>query len=179
MNLALDLSSKCGYSVFTNSNELKAWGVINVPRTDDLKNSVNTFNRSTRFAGDLTSLIKEFGIEHIIVELPHGSQNFHSANVFGFTSGVVASVVAVTGVGYTIISEGDNKKHNLGRFRGVKKNDMINRIAEFYPAILELPFRKSNHIADSIGAYFVAKDLNRNFVLGDRLRMIGSLVVHP
>lgn len=179
MILSLDLSSKCGYSVFTDSNELRAWGVVNVPRTDDLKNSVNTFNRSMRFSDDLRKLVEEFKIEHIIIELPHGSQDFNAANVFGFTSGVVASVVAITGVGYTIVSEGDNKKHNLGRFRGVKKHDMINRVSQFYPAILELPFSKANHIADSIGAYFVAKDLNRNFVLGDRFKMIGRLVMHP
>ena len=174
MILSLDLSSNCGYSIFQNE-ELVSWGVVKAPRIGELRTAENTFRRSINFSGDLRRLLDEFRVFHLVVELPHGSQDFHSANVFGFTAGVVGGLVSERNLSYTIISEGDNKKHNLHKSRGVGKKDMINRVAKFYPALEKEPFRKANHIADSVGAYFAAFDLNKNMCISDSLELFGRL----
>lgn len=160
------------FRVLTNDPSLTAWGwaIVNMDGTVEeagcIKTSAENKVRRIRKGDDtvrrvseinytLLKLIRDYNINMLLSELPHGSQNASAAVMMGIVTGIVQTISDVLELPVEWYSEGDAKNHLLHK-RSATKNETISAISKIYT----VPWRNVKYIdeaiADAMAVYHVA-----------------------
>jgi len=160
--------------VLTNDPSLTAWGWVVIGATqdvldcdciktkpehkkrriragDDLVRRINDINRQ------LLAVIKKYGVNYLLAELPHGSQNAHAATMIGVVTGIIQTMSNTLDLPIEWYSEADAKQALLGKVTATKL-EIINEITELYDMRFwpEIKY-KDEAIADAMAIYHAAR----------------------
>lgn len=156
--LAIDPSlTAFGYSIICNDKVLTCGCIKTVPSTKKLRirKSDDRMNRISDINQTLIAIIKEYPINFIVAELPHGSQNANAAISLGLVSGSIQGMSDFLNIGLEWYSEGDCKKALLGKHTATKEETII-AISRKYKIAWPSTKYKQEAIADSIAVYHCA-----------------------
>ena len=103
----------------------------------------------------LISLIKKYNVKWILSEQPHGSQSAIAATMLGIVLGMIQTLSDSFEIGLEWYSENDAKRCALGK-SSASKNEMIERMNEFYDIDwFEIKY-KDEAVADALSIHYVA-----------------------
>ena len=159
-------------TILTNDPSMTAWGwaVVSpdgiVYATGGIKTEPSTKKLNIR-KGDarvrrvkelnykLLSLIKDYDIDFILSELPHGSQNASAAVMIGMVAGIMQTLSDCFDLGIEWFSEGDCKKAISGK-RSLTKGEMIELINGYYKIDWTGIKWKDEAVADAMAVFNLA-----------------------
>lgn len=160
------------FFILTNDPSFTAWGWAvldekkNVIETGCIKTepdykkkrirkSDDTVRRISEITEVLLRLIREYEIDYILSELPHGSQNANAAIMIGITTGIVQTIGDSSDIPVEWYSEQDCKKTVLGK-RAAMKSEMIDAMAQEYQFVLPAQKYAREAIADALSIHYTA-----------------------
>lgn len=159
-------------SILANDPSFTAWGwaiidykgiVIKTgcikTKTEGKKRRIRKGDETVQRTGEilqvLLRLIKEFNVQFIVTELPHGSQNASGAVMIGITIGILKTLSDTLDIGIEWYSEGDSKKCLLGKI-SASKQKTIDAIKKLY----KIPWTGKKYIdeavADALSIHYCA-----------------------
>ncbi len=158
--------------VMTNDPSITGWGYAvldnqaNILDCGCIKTEKETKKRRIRAGDDLIrrialindvllSVMAKNKVNHLLSELPHGSQSAAAAKMIGAVAAIGQTIAMTTNTSIEWYSEGDAKKAILGRVSATKEA-IIQRIDELY----DVPWTGTKYIdeaiADSLAIYHAA-----------------------
>ena len=156
MILTLDIAFKnLGWGVL-QQGKIIDFGTIRTEKTNK-KNTLVSDDRASRamhIATELNDLVKKYGIQGIVGELPSGSQNAAASNLLGWASGIVIGVATCNNLPCEWISQGDSKKATLGVRAAVKEDTMQWARNTFKDVAFPTTKSQFEHVADALAAYY-------------------------
>lgn len=158
--------------ILTNDPSITAWGWV-VVKNDvilaagciktipehakmRIRKSDDRTRRVSEIARQLHSIIQEYGVNYILSELPHGSQNAQAATMLGVVVGILQTMADVLSFPIEWFSEADSKKEALGKKAG-SKNEMIERMCVLYNIPVKGVKYYDEAICDAMAVYNIAK----------------------
>ena len=159
-------------TILSNDPSLTAWGWVvikngNIVDFGCIKTEPETKKKRIRKSDDrlrriseinkvLLDLIEKHGINYILSEAPHGSQNASSAIMIGISLGVIQTVSDCLQISVESYSEDDCKKLIFGR-KSVAKSEMVAMMFGKYHITDKMSKYKAEAIADAIAVWHTAK----------------------
>lgn len=161
------------FRLLTNDPSLTAWGyavidplskkvieagcIKTAPENKKrrIRKGDDTIRRVTEINHTLIKLIRNYNIQFIISELPHGSQNASAAVMIGIVTGIVQTMADVLDLPIEWYSEADAKKHLLNK-KSATKSETINAIKKVHDVPWTGIKYKDEAIADAMSIYYVA-----------------------
>jgi Holliday junction resolvasome RuvABC endonuclease subunit len=107
-------------------------------------------------------LVKKHDIRRAAAELPiGGAPNSQAATDLAIASTVFIATMEINGVAVEFYDPREVKKAVTGK-PNATKNEIMDRVAELYPAILEAypPKSSREHVSDAVGVYLAARHGN-------------------
>jgi len=164
--------------ILTNDPSITAWGwavlefINGVPKIIDsgcIKTASESKARRTRKSDDRVRRLEEISrelqnlhlkhqLDWVLSELPHGSQNASAAVMIGAVAGLVSCYAVVNELPIEWYSEGDAKKHLLGKRSATKKETQNCIIKQYGKAWVTGTKYKDEAIADALAVFHIAKD---------------------
>lgn len=158
--------------VLTNDPSFTAWGWAilsgsgKVYKTGCIKTAPEQKKRRIRTSDDRTrrtieivqvliKLIKDYDIQFILSEAPHGSQNAQAAVMIGIVTGVTTTIAECFNIPIEYYSEQDSKKCVLNK-RSATKEEMISAISKLYDVPWTGVSYKDEAVADALAVHYVA-----------------------
>lgn len=147
-----------GYAVISK-NTIVATGCIRtenestkkrIRKGDDLVRRINEINTV------LISLMRKHNVVHIVTEQPHGSQSATAAVMVGAVSGMLQTYSDTLDISIEYFSEGDCKKHLLGKRNAAKKETQL-AISKIYTVPWSGKLYIDEAVADALAVYHLAK----------------------
>jgi Holliday junction resolvasome RuvABC endonuclease subunit len=111
--------------------------------------------RVTEINQELIRIIKEYDVDFIVSELPHGSQNASAAVMIGNVMAMVQTIGDCMDIAVEWYSEGDAKKALLNK-RSATKGEVIEAISKIYTVPWKKVGYKDEAIADAMAIYHLA-----------------------
>lgn len=158
-------------TILTNDPSLTAWGwavirdnkILNTgciktapeQKKRRIRKGDDNTRRVSEIVKELLDLIKIYGVNYILSELPHGSQNASAAVMIGMTIGIIQTIADSKDLPVEWYSEGDAKKCLLGK-RSSTKDETIEAITDNYNIKFTGIKYKDEAIADAMAIYHVA-----------------------
>jgi len=151
-----------GYAVLNAAGKVLESGCIKtksqakklrIRKGDDTIRRVNEINRR------LLSIIKKHGVNYILSELPHGSQNASAARMIGIVVGIVQTLSDTLEIGVEWYSENDAKKIVLGKSSAAKQ-EMYRAMKFRYDAEWTGVKYKDEAVADALAIHYTASRLS-------------------
>jgi Holliday junction resolvasome RuvABC endonuclease subunit len=160
-------------TILTNDPSMTAWGWValdwkgniiekgciktsGVPKKKRrIRKGDDTVRRVNEINQELLKVIKQYKVDYILSELPHGSQNASAAVMIGIVTGIMQTLSDSLEIGIEWYSEGDAKKCVLGR-QSATKGDMIEAINKLYDVHWTEVGYKDEAIADALAIHYVA-----------------------
>jgi Holliday junction resolvasome RuvABC endonuclease subunit len=160
-------------TILTNDPSMTAWGwavldwdgkvidsgcIKTAPdyKKKRIRKGDDTVRRVSEINHQLLRTIRRHNVVYVLSELPHGSQNANAAIMIGIVTGILQTICDVKKLGIEWYSEGDAKKHLLGKLSAAKR-EVIDAIAALY----HVPWRNIKYIdeavADAMAIYHVAQ----------------------
>lgn len=148
-----------GYAVLDHNGRVLTIGCIKT-KTEGKKRRIRkgdeTVRRVSEINNVLLGIIKEYKVNYILSELPHGSQNASAAVMIGIVTGIVQTISDCLQIGVEWYSEGDSKKCALGKISATK-DEMVNRMKrQFLDAAWTGVKYFDEACADALAVYYVA-----------------------
>ena len=161
-------------SILTNDPSMTAWGwavldwngnIVDVGciKTDSqhkkqrIRKGDDTVRRVAEINQQLLKVIKEYNVNYILSELPHGSQNASAATMIGIVIGIMQTISNSKELGIEWYGENDSKKAVLGK-QSATKQEMVDAISKLFPEMRWTGKKyKDEAIADAMAVYYVAK----------------------
>ena len=147
-----------GWAVLTWDGEVVDCGCIKTApeqKKRRIRKSDDTERRISEIVQTLFSLIKQYNVNYILSEAPHGSQNASAAVMIGACAAIIQTMADVLDIGVEFYSEGDSKKNALGKLSATK-DEMIQAIQKVYEAKWSKVKYIDEAIADALAVHFVA-----------------------
>ncbi len=116
----------------------------------------DTVRRVSEINEALLGVIREWDVNYVVSELPHGSQSASAAVMIGVCTGIMQTIADCLNLAVEWYSEADAKKAVTGR-RSVGKQEMIDIIAGMYEIHWHKVKYKDEAVADAMAVYHVAK----------------------
>jgi len=150
-----------GYAVLDPFGKIYASGCIKTApehKKRRIRKSDDTQRRASGIIRKLLSLVKQYNVQFILSESPHGSQNASAAVMIGLVVGITQTMAECLDIPIEYYSEGDAKKCALGKLSAAK-NEMI----EAMTAVFGHKWRTGTKyideaVADALGVYHVASE---------------------
>ena len=117
---------------------------------DDRCRRINELNQQ------LLSVMREWGVQYMLSEQPHGSQSAVSAIMVGITLGIGQTLSDTLDLGIEWYSEGDAKKA-LSNKKVLSKQQTIEEVKKLYEVLWTGVKYKDEAVADAIAIYNVAR----------------------
>ena len=163
-------------TILTNDPSMTAWGWAvldwsgNILTTGCIKTEPSqkklrirkgdsTVRRISEINRVLLKVIKEYNVEYILSELPHGSQNASAAVMIGAVAGIVQTLSDTLGIGIEWYLEKDVKNCLFNR-QSVTKQEMINRINALYDVTWTEIQYKDEAVADALAIHYTALQMS-------------------
>ena len=112
--------------------------------------------RVTEINTVLLTMIRKWGVNYILSELPHGSQSAVSAIMIGITTGITQTIADAFNIPIEWYSEQDSKKLVLNK-KSATKDEMLEIIKQLYP---DVQWSKAGYInqaiADALAIHYCA-----------------------
>jgi len=150
-----------GFAVLKNNVVLNVGCIKTIPENKKtrIRKSDDTIRRVSEINKKLIELIETYGIDFIVSESPHGSQNASAAVMIGIVAGMLQTLADVKQIPIEWYSEMDSKKFVLGK-KSATKTEMVNAIKKLY----EVPWANVKYqdeaVADAIAVYHTAVGLS-------------------
>lgn len=96
-----------------------------------IRKSDDMVRRLDEITDRLLEIKNEYKVSWMLSELPHGSQSASAAKSLGAVTGLVCGFAKTQSIPVDWYSEGDCKKHVLGK-KSATKEQMIERMSEIY-----------------------------------------------
>jgi Holliday junction resolvasome RuvABC endonuclease subunit len=147
-----------GWAVLTWDGEVVDCGCIKTApeqKKRRIRKSDDTERRISEIVQTLFSLIKQYNINYILSEAPHGSQNASAAVMVGACAAIIQTMADVLDIGVEFYSEGDSKKNALGKLSATK-DEMIQAIQKVYTVQWSKVKYINEAVADALAVHFVA-----------------------
>lgn len=176
-------------NILTNDPSFTAWGyaVIDsknnyILRSDCIKTAPEQKKRRIRASDDRTRrtkeivqaliwIIKNYNVEFILSEAPHGSQNAQAAIMIGMVAGITTAIAECLDIPIEFYSEQDSKKAVLGK-KAATKGDMIEAIDKLYEVDWTGTKYIDEAVADALAVYHTATKQSEllKMTRGNRIR---------
>jgi len=160
------------YVILSNDPSMTAWGWVVITgrgiildqgciktepsgKKSRIRKSDDRTRRISELNQILLRLIKEYHIDFILSELPHGSQNAQAAIMIGIVTGILQTISDVLEIPIEWYSEADSKKAVLNR-KAASKQQMKEAISKLYKVKWTGIGYKDESIADSLAVHYVA-----------------------
>ena len=156
-----------GYTVLNWNSEILTTGCIKTEPSQKklrIRKGDSTVRRISEINQVLISVIKEYEVNYILSELPHGSQNASAAVMIGAVAGIVQTISDILDIGLEWYSENDAKKCLFNR-QSVTKQEMINRINALYTVPWTKVKYKDEAVADALAIHFTAMRMSSTLKL--------------
>lgn len=158
--------------VLTNDPSMTAWGWAVVDELGNvvgcgcvktapeqkkrrIRKSDDTGRRATEIIQQLRQVIREYSINIILSESPHGSQNASAAVMIGMVSGIIHTLSECLGIPLETYSEQDAKKALLHK-KSATKDETIEEIKKHYVVKWKGVKYMDEAIADALAVHYVA-----------------------
>ena len=165
-----------GLTILTNDPSLTAWGwVVLVCNKKEvniidcgcirtgaenkkrrIRKGDDTVRRISEINHELLRIMTKYGVEFLLSELPHGSQNASSAVMIGVVTGIIQTIADIKNIPIEWYSEQDAKKSVLGR-KSVSKEEMIQTIDKLYHVDWKGVKYADEAIADAMAIFHCAR----------------------
>ena len=147
-----------GYAVLDYDNNVITAGCIKT-EPESKKRRIRKSDDRTRRAEDITRqllrMIKQYNVNYILSEMPHGSQNAMAAIMMGIVVGIVVGISECLNIPAEYYSEQDAKKALLNK-RSATKAEIIKAIDGIYKVKWTFFKYKDEAIADALAVHHVA-----------------------
>lgn len=147
-----------GYAVVNHKGEIIECGCIKTEpqqKKRRIRKGDDSVRRISEIVQALLRVIKDYEVNLLLSELPHGSQNASAAVMVGVVTGIIQTLSDSLEIPVEWYSEQDTKKTCLGK-KSATKDEMIQAIAKLY----DVPWTKVKYrdeaIADAIAVYHTA-----------------------
>ena len=123
-----------GWAVLSGSGKVYETGCIKTSpeqKKRRIRKGDDTVRRASEIIRQLIEIIKQYDIQLILSELPHGSQNASAAVMIGLVTGIVQTLADCFDLPIEWYSEGDAKKCALNRLSATK-GEIIERMITLY-----------------------------------------------
>lgn len=150
-----------GYAIIKDSKIIDSGCIKTAPenKKSRIRKSDDTVRRISEINKILLGLIHTHGVDFILSEAPHGSQNASAAVMIGIVAGMVQTISDTLEIPVEWYSEMDSKKFVLGKKAAVK-SEMIEAIKKLY----DVPWKNIKYhdeaVADAIAVYHTAVGLS-------------------
>lgn len=150
-----------GWCVIKNNMVLECGCVKTAPENTKtrIRKSDDTVRRISEINKILLGVIRTHGVDFILSEAPHGSQNASAAVMIGIVAGMIQTISDTLEIPVEWYSEMDSKKFVLGKKAAVK-SEMIEAIKKLY----DVPWKNIKYhdeaVADAIAVYHTAVGLS-------------------
>lgn len=104
----------------------------------------------------LLETIKKYNVKYILTEQPHGSQSASAAIMIGIVTGILQTLGDCLDIGIEWYSEGDCKKHLLGK-RSAIKDETIKAVKKIYDVPWFNVGYKDEAVADALAVFHIAR----------------------
>jgi len=147
-----------GYAVIRNDKVIHQGCIETKPnsKTNRIRKGDDRVRRIHEINIELLKVIKEFNVNFLLSELPHGSQNASAAVMVGMCADKVQTIGDCLNIPVEWYSENDAKKHLFSK-KKVTKEDMIEKINSLYDVEWTKSKARNSGIADAIAIYHIAK----------------------
>jgi len=149
-----------GWAVVAVSGRVYATGVIVTKPSAKKKRIRKSDDRAERTADivrELLGIIKQYDVDYVVSEIPHGSQNAQAAVMIGIVMGIVVTMTQCLQLPVEMYSEDDSKKIVVGT-RSCTKAEMIEAVGRK----LKVPWTgvkfRDEAVADALAIYLVAME---------------------
>lgn len=156
-----------GWAVLDWSGNILATGCIKTEPSQKklrIRKGDSTVRRISEINQALLQVIKEYNVEYILSELPHGSQNASAAVMIGVVAGIVQTFSDTLGIGIEWYSENDAKKCLFNR-KSITKQEMINRIEALYNVPWTGVKYRDEAVADALAIHYTAMQMSSTLKL--------------
>jgi len=162
-------------TILTNDPSLTAWGYTVIDafgkiytsgciktapeqKKRRIRKSDDTQRRASEIIRKLLSLIRQYNVQFILSESPHGSQNASAAVMIGLVVGITQTMAECLDIPIEYYSEGDAKKCALGKLSAAK-NEMIDAMTAIFGDRWVTGTKYIDEaVADSLGVFHVASE---------------------
>lgn len=150
-----------GYAIIKDSKIIESGCIKTAPenKKSRIRKSDDTVRRISEINKILLELIRRHGVDFILSEAPHGSQNASAAVMIGIVAGMIQTISDTLEIPVEWYSEMDSKKFVLGKKAAVK-SEMIEAIKKLY----DVPWKNIKYhdeaVADAIAVYHTAVGLS-------------------
>lgn len=147
-----------GYAVITSQESVLDVGCIKTEaqhKVRRIRKGDDTARRICEINQHLLRIIDMFHVDYLLSELPHGSQSASAAVMIGITTGVAQTLSDALKIPIEWYSEGDAKKHLLGRI-SASKDEIRKEINKLYNVPWTGVKYKDEAIADAMAVYNAA-----------------------
>jgi len=159
-------------TILTNDPSMTAWGfavidykgtvlysacIKTVPKHKKLRirKGDDTVHRISEINTILKKVIKDFNVQFILSELPHGSQNAQAAVMIGVVTAISQTFADALEIAIEWYSEGDTKKFMLGK-QAATKQEMIDAVDKAIEIKWTGTKYKDEAVADALAVYLTA-----------------------
>jgi Holliday junction resolvasome RuvABC endonuclease subunit len=147
-----------GYCILTSDNKILTVGCVRT-KTDGAKRRIRkgdeTVHRVSEINQELIQVIKEYKVDFLLSELPHGSQSASAAVMIGIVAGIAQTLSNALNIPIEWYSEGDAKKAVLGK-QSATKYEMKCCIDKLYNVPWTGFIGQDEHIADALAVHYAA-----------------------
>lgn len=146
-----------GFAIINEGKIIHTGCIKTVP--DDKKSKIRKGDSTVRRIAEINSVlldaIKKYNVKYIVTEQPHGSQSASAAVMIGIVTGMLKTMADCLDLGIEWYSEGDSKKHLLGK-RNAIKTETIDAIKKIYKVEWFNVGYKDEAVADALAVYHIA-----------------------
>lgn len=148
-----------GYAIIKNGEVVKGGCIETKPnsKTNRIRKGDDRVRRLQEINIELLKIIREYDVNYLLSELPHGSQNASAAIMVGAVTDKVQTIGDCLNIPVEWYSENDAKKH-LFDTRKVTKEEMIDKIKSLYEVTWLRSKARNSGLADAIAVYHFAKE---------------------
>lgn len=147
-----------GYSVINHKGKIIECGCIKTEpqhKKTRIRKGDDSVRRISEIVQGLLDVINSYGVNLILSELPHGSQNASAAVMIGVVTGITQTISDCLNIPVEWYSEQDSKKCVLHK-KSATKQEMIDAITKLYDVPWTGVKYKDEAIADAIAVYHTA-----------------------
>lgn len=123
-----------------------------------IRKSDDRVRRLDEISRALQDLHMKHRLDWVVSELPHGSQNAQAAMTIGAVAGLMSCYAVVNELPIEWYSEGDCKKHLLGKRSATKKETIDCIIRQYGDEWVTGTKYKDEAVADALAVFHIAKD---------------------
>lgn len=147
-----------GYAIVNANGETKTNGCIktvSMHKVLRIRKGDDTIRRIGEINAVILEEIEKHGVNYMLCELPHGSQNASAAVMVGAVAAIIQTISDTMGIPVDWYSEADSKKALLNKTSATKK-ETIDRICELYDVPLPKAMYQQEAICDAMAVFHVA-----------------------